>query len=162
MLGKIVEQRAVRRRVQETALLALALDLDEAVAELAQQADARRLVIDKGAALAVGRDHAAQQNRAGEIGRHRQAGRAQDRRGRMVGLDDELGGDRGLLGAGAHQRRIGAPPERQPERIQENRFARSGLAGKHAQPRPEGQAEAIDQDDIANGQAEQHARRMIP
>ena len=37
MLGEGVEQRAVRRRVEQAALLALALDLDQAVAELAQQ-----------------------------------------------------------------------------------------------------------------------------
>ena len=49
-----VEQGAMRRRVQETALLALALDLDERVAEFAQQPDAGRLVVDKGAAAAVG------------------------------------------------------------------------------------------------------------
>ena len=41
-------------RVEQAVLLALALDLDEAVAELAQQADAGRLVVDKGAAAAVG------------------------------------------------------------------------------------------------------------
>ena len=35
MLRHIVEQRAVGRRVQQPALLALPLDLDEAVAELA-------------------------------------------------------------------------------------------------------------------------------
>ena len=37
VLGDGVEQLAVRRRVEQAALLALALDLDEAVAELAQQ-----------------------------------------------------------------------------------------------------------------------------
>ena len=80
----------------------------------------------------------------------------------MVGLDGELGGDRGLLGAGPHQAGIGAPAERQPERVQQDRLAGAGLAGQHAQPRPEGEAEPVDQDDIADGQAEQHARRMIP
>ena len=126
VLGNRVEQEAVRRRVEQAALLALALDLDEAVAELAQQPDARRLVIDKGAAAPVGADHAAHHDRAGKIAGN--AGLAQHRRGRMIGLDRELGGDRGLLGAGPHQARIGAPAERQPERIEQNRFARPGLA----------------------------------
>ena len=64
-----VEKSAMRRRVQETALLALALDLDERVAEFAQQPDAGRLVVDKGAAAAVGRNQPAQHDRAGEVGR---------------------------------------------------------------------------------------------
>ncbi len=75
----------------------------------------------------------------------------------MIGLDDKLGGDHRLLGSGPHQARIGPPPERQPERIQENRFARPGLPSEHAQPRPEGKAQPVDQNDVANGQAEQHA-----
>ena len=36
MLGDCVEQRPVRRRVEQAALLTLALQLDQAVAELAQ------------------------------------------------------------------------------------------------------------------------------
>ena len=155
MLGEGVEQRAVRRRVEQAALLALALDLDQAVAELAQQADARRLIVDKGAAAAVGAQQAAQHDRPpARSARH--PGLAQDRGGRMVALDGELGGDRGLLGAGPHQRGIGAPAERQPQRIQQDRFARAGLAGQHAQPRPKGEVEPVDQHDIANGEPEQH------
>ena len=46
--------------VEQPALLELALDLDEAVAELAQQPDARRFVVDKGAAAAVRTEQPAQ------------------------------------------------------------------------------------------------------
>src|SRR6516165_2581753 len=49
--------------VEKSALLELTLDLDETVAELAQQPDARRLVIDKGAAAAVDADEPAQHDR---------------------------------------------------------------------------------------------------
>ncbi len=63
VLGEGVEHRAVVGRVEQAALLELALDFDQAVAELAQQADARRLVIDKGAAAAVGAQKPAQHNR---------------------------------------------------------------------------------------------------
>ena len=31
-----------------------------------------------------------------------------------------------------------------------------------SQPRPEGERQAVDQDDIANGEAEQHDGRIIP
>ena len=74
----------------------------------------------------------------------------------MIRLDDELGGNGRLPGPGAHQALIGAPPEREAKRIQENRFPRPGLARKHAQPWPEGEAEPVYEDDIANGEAEEH------
>ena len=69
------------RRVEQAALLELALDLDQAVAELAQQADARRLVVDKGAAAAVGAEQPAQHDRLAVAV---EPGLAQDRMGRMV------------------------------------------------------------------------------
>jgi hypothetical protein len=157
MLGEGVEQFAMGRRIEQAALLALALDLDQAVAELAHQRDARRLVIDKGAAAAVGGDQPAQDDRTREIAAD--AGLIEDRRGRMVAADGEFGGNRGLLGAGPHQARIGAPAEREAERVHQDRLAGPGLAGQHAQPRPERQAEPVDQHKIANGQAKQHAVR---
>src|SRR5437016_5560728 len=63
MPGEGVEDHAMIGGVEQTALLELALNLDKAVAELAQQPDARRLVIHKGAAAAVGADEAAQHDR---------------------------------------------------------------------------------------------------
>ena len=66
-LGEGVEHVAVRRRVEQAALLALALDFDQAVAELAQQGDAGRLVVDKGAAAPVGAERAAHDDRARQI-----------------------------------------------------------------------------------------------
>ncbi len=42
------------RGIQQTALVELALDLDQAVADLPQQADTDRLVVDEGAAAPVG------------------------------------------------------------------------------------------------------------
>ena len=80
----------------------------------------------------------------------------------MIGLDGELGGDRGLLGAGAYEAGVGTPAERQPERVEQNGLAGPGLAGQDAQSRPKGEAQAVDQDDIANGEAEQHDAWIIP
>src|SRR5215469_17274264 len=45
MLGEGVQDRAMVGRVEQPALLELALDFNETVAELAQEPDARRLVI---------------------------------------------------------------------------------------------------------------------
>ena len=153
MLGEGVEDHAMIGRIEEPALLELTLDLDEAVAELAQQAHARRLVIDKGAAAAVGREQAAQHNRlAGAV----MPGFAQDRMGRMVLSDRKLGRNSRLLRPGAHQAGLGPPAERQAERVQQDRLARTGLAGQHAQSRAKGERQTIDQHDVADGQTEQH------
>src|SRR5690606_26767080 len=59
-----VEQRTVARRVEEAALLELALDLDQRVADLLQERDADRLVVDEGAAPPVGPEDAAKHDRA--------------------------------------------------------------------------------------------------
>ena len=68
----------------------------------------------------------------------------------------ELGGDAGLGGAAAQQAGIGARAQRQAQSIEQDRFAGAGLAGQHAQARREGEIEAVDQDDVADGEAEQH------
>ena len=149
----------MRCRVQQPALLALALDLDEAVAEFAQQPDAGRLVVDKGAAAAVGGNQPAQHDRAGEVGAD--PGLAQDRRAGWLSPDREFGDDRGLLGPRAHQARIGPLAERQPERIEQDRLAGAGLAGQHAQPGTERQGQAVDQDDVADRQVRAALRGLL-
>ena len=74
--------------------------------------------------------------------------------------DREFGADRRLLGAGPHQPGLGAAAERQAQRVEQDRLAGAGLAGQHAQPRPKRQAQPVDQHDVANGEAEQHAARV--
>ena len=63
----------------------------------------------------------------------------------------------GLLGPRAHEARIGPLSERQAERIEQDRFAGPGLAGQHAQTRAERQGQAVDQNDVADRQSEQHS-----
>ncbi len=154
LVGQRVEDQAVVGGVEQAALLELALDFDEAVAELAQQADARRLVVDKGAPAAVAAQQAAQHDRlAGGV----EPGLAQDRLRRMVLPDRELGGDGRLGGAVAHQAGLGPLAERQPERVQQDRLPRPGLAGQHAETRTKRQIEPVDQDNFAYGQPNQHS-----
>ncbi len=149
----------MRRGIEQPALLALTLDLDQRVAQLPQQADTGRLVIDEGAAAPVGGNQPAQHDGAGEIATD--AGLVQYRERRMVAADDELRGNCRLLGAGPHQAGIGAPSERQAERVEQDRFAGAGLAGQHAQARPEGERQPVDQNHIANRQADEHAEGLI-
>ena len=80
----------------------------------------------------------------------------------MIAADREFGGDGGLLGAGPHQPRIGAPAKRQPQGVEQDRFPGTGLPGQHAQPGTEGERQPVDQNDIADGEAEQHAGAVIP
>src|SRR6202022_3269142 len=153
VVGKGVEDHAMVGRFEQPALLELALDLDQAVAQLAQQPHTRGLVVDKGAAAAVGREQPPQNDGLAGI---LAPGLAQDRVGGMVAPDRELGRHRRLLGPGPHQPGLRPPAERQAERVQEDRLAGPGLPGQHAQARAKRERESVDQHDIADGQAEQH------
>ena len=78
----------------------------------------------------------------------------------MAGAGREDGGGRRLVGAAAHQAGVGARAGGQTQRIEDDRLAGAGLAGERGQARPERQVEALDQDDIADAEANQHGRRM--
>ena len=71
----------------------------------------------------------------------------------------EPGGDRGLIGAAAHQRGVGAHAEREAEAVEEDRLAGPGFTGQHAKSRLELQLQPVDQDDIVDGQLPKHAAR---
>jgi len=79
----------------------------------------------------------------------------------MVAPDREFRRYRRLLSPHAHQPALGALAERQAERIEQDGFAGTGLAGQHAETRAEGKVETVDQNDIADGQAEQHCKPRI-
>ena len=49
-----------------------------------------------------------------------------------------------------------APALVEAESIEQDRLARAGLAGEHAEPRPERQVERFDQHDVADGELGQH------
>ena len=52
---------------------------------------------------------------------------------------------------------VSARAGRQPQSIQQYRFARPRLAGKRSEARPDRQIEGFDQHDVSYGQANQHA-----
>ena len=158
VLGEGVEDHAVVGGIEQPALLELALDLDEAVAELAQQPDARRLVVDKGAAASVGPDQPAQYDRLAVAV---EPGLAQDRMRRVVAPDREFRRYRGLLSPRPHQPALRPLAERQAQRIEQDRLAGAGLTGQHAQAGTEGEVEAVDQYNVANIEAEQHCKPQL-
>ena len=65
----------------------------------------------------------------------------------------EAGGDHGLRLALADQAAVGAGAEREAERIEQDRLAGAGLAGQHAEAGAEFEVEALDQHDVADGEA---------
>ena len=77
--------------------------------------------------------------------------------GRMAARDIEGGRHLALLRAMAHQTRIAAAAERQRERIEQDGFARAGLAGQHREATGEFDIEPFDQDDVTDRQTRQHA-----
>ena len=84
----------------------------------------------------------------------------QQRPGRVIGGNGELYGDGRLRRAVTNHAAFGAHAERHAERVEQDRFAGSGLAGEDAESGMEGELEALDQDEIPDRQAEQHVTAM--
>jgi hypothetical protein len=124
-----VEDRAVRRRIDERALVMLAVDLDERGADRAQHLHAHRLVVDEGAGAAVRELHPAQDEVAVGV----DLGALGDAARRMVAGEIEDGGDLPLRLAVAHEPAVAAGAERQRKGVEEDRFA--GARSRRSGPR---------------------------
>ncbi len=149
-----IEQRPVHGRLDQGAIGMLTVDLDQRRADLAQQHDRHRRIVDEGAAAPVGALHAAQDQVA--LGFDAAVGK--DRPRRMIGGHVEDRGDIALGAVVAHQRGVAAPAQRQRQGIEQDGLAGAGLAGKRRQPGGEVRAEAVDDDDIAYGKGDEHGR----
>ena len=138
----------MRAGIDQSALVMLAVDLDQRVADVAHQRDAGRLVVDEDAGAAVRRLQAAQDDVAvivdGVFGKQRA--------GRMVARHVEDGDDLALCRAMAHQRGIAARAKRQRQRIEQDGFAGTGFTGQHGKAGQEVDVQLLDQDDIADRQ----------
>ena len=141
--------------IDQRALVVLAVNLDQRGADGLQGLHADRLVVDEGAGAAVGQLHPAQDHLAVSIV---EAVVGEDRRRRMPLRHVEHRGDLALLGAVAHQAGIAAAAERQREGIEQDGFARAGLAGQHREATGEFDIEPFDQDDVTDRQTRQHAK----
>jgi hypothetical protein len=146
----------VRADIDHRAVVMLSVDLDQRRAQRLQDLHADRLVVDEGARAPVGQLHAAQDQAVFR----RDPVLAQQRKHGMVGLDVERRRHLPLLGALPHQARVAAAPERQRERIEQDRLAGAGLAGQHRQPGRIVDVEPFDQDDVADGQAGEHRQSI--
>src|ERR1041385_2163595 len=74
----------------------------------------------------------------------------------MVRLDLERRRHLTLLGPMAHEARVAAAAERKRERVEQDRFARAGLAGQHRQAGGGIDVEPFDQNDVADREAGEH------
>ena len=147
-----IEQTALDRRIEQRLLLVLTVDLDQKPGQLAQQSGADGLIVDERARAPVGADQPPEHQRVldGE------AVGIEARRHVPIGGQGEYRGHRALRRAAADQRALGAAAERQAQSIQEDRLARAGLAGQHAQAALELEIEALDQDDVTDRETDQH------
>ncbi len=140
-----VERAELESRLQQRLAFALAVDVHQRGAELAQRRQRHGLVVAIGGASAA-RVQAAHENELLIVERPLQnflGGLAQ------TGLDQlETADDAQLLGAGANQIGGAALPEQEAERRQQQRLAGAGLAGPGAEARLQLDAHVLDQGHI--------------
>ncbi len=151
-----IEQCPMRRRIDKRTVIVLTVDFHEHSAEAPQRLDRYRLIVDESAGLAVDRLDPAQD----QVVLRLDPLLLQKRACRMLSRHVEDRGDLPLLGTLAHQTGIAAPAKRKRKRVEQNRFARAGLAGQHGEPFGEIEIELVDQNDVANGQTDQHAKSL--
>ena len=158
--GIAIEQGAVAARIDEAAIVMLAVDLDERPADLAQQRDPDRLVVDERLAAAVSPDLPPRDERLARLDLH---ARVVERTGDHGGQPGELerrGHARALL-ARAHEAAVGAVAEDEAQRVEQDRLARPGLTRKHAEALREIEIERLDQDDVTDGKPGEHVRGVF-
>ena len=150
-----VQKIAVPTRIDEAAIIMLAMQFDQCWRNFAQQRHAHRLIIDKGPATAISLEAPADHQRFARLYRHfgiSQNSAQSVRQGRKV----ETGRHAGLIFARTHQCSLSPIPQNQPQCIEQDRFTCTGFAGQHAQPRPKGKVERFDQHDVAYGKLAKH------
>jgi len=143
----------VRANIDQSPVGMLAMDLGKRHGDLPQQVEADGLIVDGGAAGAIGILDAADdqlalridplilQNGEGEVIARQGKGRRHD----------------AAFRAGPHQAGIATRAKCQPERIEQDRLACAGFAGQHGEALVERDVELLDEDDVANGKCGQHA-----
>ena len=142
-------------RIQQPAVIMLAVNLDQAVGDIAQDGRRHARAAGEGAAAAVGLERSSDQQRF--AGLRINALLPQKCECRMLGWQFEFGRHAGLLLALPDQSGIGPDTERQSQAVEQDRFACAGLAGQHAKARLERQFEPVDQHHVADRQLPQHA-----
>ena len=146
-------------RVEQAAIVVLAVDLDRERADVAKQPGGHRRAADESAAAAVALQRAADDQRLAGLDCDpllaEQRRWPDDRTASSISADTAAPSSPERTSAG-----VGARAEREAERVEQDRLARAGLAGEHAEPRLELQLEPLDEHDVMDGELPQHARRI--
>ncbi len=148
-----IQQRALGIRSQQRLMGMLSVYIEQLVARFAHLLQSGAASVDETARTAAGIQHPAQQAHARIAFQILFAQPVLQLRQRG---DIELGGNFCALTAVAHHRRIAAFAERQRQRVDQDGFARAGLAGQHGETRHEVEFQRGDDHEIANGQEFQH------
>ena len=129
--GIAVEQQPMAARIDQPAIVVLAVQFDQMRRQFAQQRDACRLIVDPRLAPAIGLQLAADQQRLARLelepGLVQRLGHGRRQRGEL-----ESAGDTCLVFPTADQRAFRAIAQHQPQRVEQDRLARPGFAGEHA------------------------------
>ncbi len=153
-----VDQRAVFCGVEQRAFVVLAVDFHQVRGERAQRLGADALVVDVRAGAAVGHLNAPEDQFALESDVL-----FSERRGDpVIRRQFEHGADLALRLAVPHQRPVPARAERQRKRVEQDRFARAGLAGEDRQAAGKLQIQLIDQHDVADRKPGEHGPPDFP
>ncbi len=130
--------------------LVLAMNFQQVFTQGLQNSDTDRLVVDEGLGPAVARHHTPQQQ--GFAGFERQPLVFEKIVKRMIAGQFKFGRHRRLRRPRADQTRIGACAGGQSQAVEQDRFPGARFTGQDAQAFMNIQFEAIDQDNIGNGQ----------
>jgi hypothetical protein len=135
--------------IEETAAIMLAMDFNQKIAELADEADTGRLVIDPSLAAAISRHPAAQDQRFAQFDIN--AGIGDQGVHRMIVGYLERGRSTALIAARADLRAIGPLPGREAEGAEEDGLAGAGFASQRAQASFKAGVERINENNVSNG-----------
>jgi hypothetical protein len=136
--------------IQQADRFMLAVDLQQQRAEILQHPDAGRLVVDEGAAAAVRRQLATQDQVL--VTRVVQALVVQIGEGGMVGRQGEHGRGRSVAGRpSADEAGVGARAGGQAQGVEDDRLAGPGFAGQRGQALADGKVQALDEHDVTDG-----------
>ena len=153
--GIAVQQHPVSARIDQPAIIMLAMQLHQCRRERAQQPSTHRLIVDEGLGTSVRLDLSPDHQRFARlnlyVGIVQRLGNQRRQSGELKAC-----GDARLRLSCADQRCFRPVAQHQPQRVEQDRLARACLPRQHAQPAPERQLERFDQHDIADGQAGQH------
>ena len=144
-----IEQRALVGGAHKRLVLVLAVDIHQALAQLAQLHEGRGMAVDEPARTAGSFDDAPHEQRAFVA---REIVLPQPARDFRTVVDIEFRADLGTLGPAANHDGIGTLAQHRRKGIDQDGFPRPGLAGEHREAAGEFQLELVHDHEIADGQ----------